>query len=346
MLLEVATWNGVNILRTSRKLALRSEASARFEKQLHPALTMRAQRVASQLLVELAGAKLVPGTIDESAGEPEPRQVTLRVPRVEALIGLPIDGDTCAARLERSGLRGQAQARPRPAATRSWPRCRPSATPTCSREADLIEEVARLADLDKNLPTTLPTTSPAGGRPHPRADAAPARRGRAARPGRRRDRRLEPHRPRRRPTACGFPRTTPRRDLIELGNPLSGEQSAMRTPLLGSLLDAARLNLARGAERVTLFESGHVYLREGASPRTEARGRLHRPAPAPATSPTGSGCLATGPPAASWRGEARPGRLLHGQGAARIARRPARRRARGRAGRGAVPASRDAAPRS
>ena len=47
VLLEVATWNGVNILRTSRKLGLRSEASNRFEKQLHPELAIRAQRVAS-----------------------------------------------------------------------------------------------------------------------------------------------------------------------------------------------------------------------------------------------------------------------------------------------------------
>ena len=81
VLLEVATWNGVNILRTSRKLGLRSEASARFEKQLHPALTLRAQRVASALMVELCGAKLVPGTIDEGEGEPEPRVVTLRAPQ-------------------------------------------------------------------------------------------------------------------------------------------------------------------------------------------------------------------------------------------------------------------------
>ncbi|TMK70290.1 MAG: phenylalanine--tRNA ligase subunit beta, partial [Actinobacteria bacterium] len=43
VLLEVATWNGVNILRTSRKLGLRSEASNRFEKQLHPELAIRAQ---------------------------------------------------------------------------------------------------------------------------------------------------------------------------------------------------------------------------------------------------------------------------------------------------------------
>ncbi len=64
VLLEAATWNGVNILRTSRNLGLRSEASNRFEKQLHPELALRAQRVASRLLVELCGAKLVPGTID------------------------------------------------------------------------------------------------------------------------------------------------------------------------------------------------------------------------------------------------------------------------------------------
>ena len=36
VLLEVANWNGTNILRTSRQLGLRSEASTRFEKQLHP----------------------------------------------------------------------------------------------------------------------------------------------------------------------------------------------------------------------------------------------------------------------------------------------------------------------
>ncbi len=70
VLLEVANWNGTNILRTSRLLGLRSEASSRFEKQLHPELCMRAQRIASRLMVELCGAKLVPGTIDVAAGAP------------------------------------------------------------------------------------------------------------------------------------------------------------------------------------------------------------------------------------------------------------------------------------
>src|SRR4029453_8300387 len=72
VLLEVANWDGTNILRTSRLLGLRSEASSRFEKQLHPELCMRAQRIASRLMVELCGAKLVPGTIDVAAEIPAP----------------------------------------------------------------------------------------------------------------------------------------------------------------------------------------------------------------------------------------------------------------------------------
>ena len=87
VLLEVANWNGTNILRTSRLLGLRSEASSRFEKQLHPELCMRAQAIASRLLVELCGAKLVPGTIDVAAEAPEPRRLPLRAARVAACWG-------------------------------------------------------------------------------------------------------------------------------------------------------------------------------------------------------------------------------------------------------------------
>jgi phenylalanyl-tRNA synthetase beta chain len=296
VLLEVATWNGVNILRTSRKLGLRSEASARFEKQLHPALTMRAQHVASRLLVELAGAKLVPGTIDESVGEPEPRVVNLRVPRVEALIGMPIDGDTCATRLEALGFGVKRKKLKRGEEIDAT--VPPERDADVQREADLIEEVARLADLDTTLPTTLPSVPAVGG-----LTRAQQLRRRAedvmrdlgadeivgwsfADPGAGDRLRL--------------PESDPRRDLIELGNPLSGEQSAMRTTLLGSLLDAARLNLSRGAESVTLFESGRVHLRDLGAAAGE-RGR-HAP---PVAEPHRIGLLASGEPPKGWRDESR-----------------------------------------
>src|SRR4051794_13808692 len=64
VLMEAATWNGPNIQRTSNRLALRSEASGRFEKQLSPGQTLEAQAVAAQLMLELTGARVSGGTID------------------------------------------------------------------------------------------------------------------------------------------------------------------------------------------------------------------------------------------------------------------------------------------
>ena len=64
VLLEVANWHGPSINATSNKLVLRTEASSRYEKGLAPEQTMDAQAVASALLVEHAGARLLPGTID------------------------------------------------------------------------------------------------------------------------------------------------------------------------------------------------------------------------------------------------------------------------------------------
>jgi phenylalanyl-tRNA synthetase beta chain len=290
VLMEVATWDGVNILRSSRKLGLRSEASARFEKQLHPALTMRAQRVASQLMVELAGAKLVPGTIDEGAGEPEPRVVPLRVPRVERLIGMEIDAETCVGRLERLGFGVKLDGETIEAAVP------PERAADVSREADLIEEVARLGNLDTELPSTLPATRERVGRLTGeqllRREAEDALRGAGA------------------DEIVGWSLTDagaadrlrlaegdPRRGVVELANPLSAEQSVLRPTLLVSLLDAAKLNLARGADRVTLFESGHVYLRDATGAGEEYQGSH----PAPTYEPHRLGYLASGDPPPSWR---------------------------------------------
>ena len=85
--MEAATWNGTNILMTSKKLGLRSEASNRFEKQLHPRLALQAQRLAARLMVELCGARMVPGMVDVAAPEPEPHRVVLRSERLDSLLG-------------------------------------------------------------------------------------------------------------------------------------------------------------------------------------------------------------------------------------------------------------------
>ncbi|MBS1884146.1 MAG: phenylalanine--tRNA ligase subunit beta, partial [Actinobacteria bacterium] len=150
VLLEAANWNGSNILQTSRKLGLRSEASARFEKQLHPDLTLRAQAIACKLMVELCGATLVPGTIDVAAPEPSARTLRLRGARVTAILGMEIAQGDQVGYLERLGF-GVEVAGADLAVTVPADRYY-----DVTREIDLIEEVGRLHGFDRNLAATLP----------------------------------------------------------------------------------------------------------------------------------------------------------------------------------------------
>jgi phenylalanyl-tRNA synthetase beta chain len=299
VLLEVACWNGTNILRTSRILGLRSEASARFEKQLHPELTMRAQRIASRLLVELCGAKLVPGTIDAAAEIPEPRRLRLRAARVEGLLGMSIPEDDQKTYLERLGFEAEAE----------WEDLEVVVPPDrhydVTREVDLIEEVARVHGLAEHLPTTLPSTGGATGglsreqRLRRRAEDALRDLGfdqvvgwSFSDPG-------EPGRLR-------IPAEDQRAQPVMLANPLSEEQSAMRTILLGSLLDIAAGNVARGATDLALFESTRVYLAErsdGEKVVDPLAGKFAGDQPAPFSEPHRFGGIAVGAIGPrSWRG--------------------------------------------
>jgi phenylalanyl-tRNA synthetase beta chain len=296
VLLEVATWNGVNILRTSRKLGLRSEASNRFEKQLHPEIAMRAQRIASRLIVDLCGARMVPGTIDEAAEIPPAHEVELRVAQAERLLGMRIEGEQCAEYLGRLGF-GVEGGGERLTAEVPFERHY-----DVTREADLIEEVGRIHGYDEHLPSTLPEAVGQGGSLsreqllRRRAEDVVRDLGFDAvvnlsltDPG-------EPGRLR-------LSDPDPRAGTIRVSNPLSIDHSQLRTTLLGSLLDAARYNLAHGAERVALVESGRVYLREGEGPGVLG-GDFAGDRPPPAHEPHRLACLAVGalaPP--SWRGD-------------------------------------------
>ena len=301
VLLEVATWNGVNILRTSRRLGLRSEASNRFEKQLHPELTLRAQRVASRLIVELCGARLAPGTIDEAAEIPPARRVGMRASRPESLLGMPVEPADSTTYLERLGFgveRDGDELIAEVPADRHY---------DVSREADLVEEVGRIHGYDLHLPATLPARSGQGGR-LTREQALRRRAEDVLRdlgfdavvnlslvdPSMASRLRLDEHDPRGRP--------------IRVSNPLSSDHSELRTTLLGSLLDAARHNLARGAERVALFESARAYLASGRSQAGGvAGGEFAGRREPPAFEPHCLGALAVGPVVPpSWGRSERP----------------------------------------
>jgi phenylalanyl-tRNA synthetase beta chain len=156
VLLEVASWSGPNIHRTSSRLGLRSEASARFEKGLQPEQCMHAQAVASRLMLELCGATLAPGTID-LAWKPAPALVVgLRDSRVGAILGVPVPVERQAKILEALDFRSQPTAEGLEATVPALRR------DDVTREVDLIEEVARMDGLDR-LPATLPARRGAAG---------------------------------------------------------------------------------------------------------------------------------------------------------------------------------------
>jgi phenylalanyl-tRNA synthetase beta chain len=248
VLMEAATWDGPRIHHTAWTLGLQSEASARFEKQLQPEQTIDAQAVAAQLMIDLCGAQLKPGTIDVGVGAGPPSEpIHLREARIEALLGRPISTDRAKDILTALEF---AVVPAEDGVDVTVPYFRRG---DVSREADLIEEVARIDGLEQ-LPATLPSRHGASGRLTPRqrlrrraADAL---------------------------TAQGLheivgwsftgPELAQRLQLqdaaLQIANPMSGDQSLLRTTLLGSLLDAAARNRARRAGTARLFEAGAVYL--------------------------------------------------------------------------------------
>ena len=291
VLLESAVWDGPNIQRTSTRLALRSEASGRYEKGLAPEQAEDALALATRLLVELCGARVSPGTIDvdpPGGRDASNAVIRLRDTRVSGLLGAPIDRAHSAEILGALGF-GVADADDGldvtvPAFRRN----------DVTREADVIEEVARIDGVDK-LPATLPASGHAVGRLTPAQRLKRLAADTLAAAGLR--------------EAIGWswssaeladklrlPADDPRRAALIVENPMSAEHGQMRTTLLGSLLDVARRNVTHGTPDVTVFESGAVY-------------RLDPPPPAPPlpAEPHTVGVLLTGAVRpASWRESAPP----------------------------------------
>jgi phenylalanyl-tRNA synthetase beta chain len=263
VLMEAANWNGANIHRTSLKLGLRSEASSRFEKQLQPEQAMDAEVLATRLMVEVCGATVLPGTIDVGGGwvgsDSPPKRIRLRDARVSGLLGVEVPRERSRQILEALEF-GTADAPDGLDVT-----VPPFRRADVTREADLIEEVARLGALEA-LPSTLPSRRGASGRltlsQRLRRQAADALTARGL------------------DEIVGWSFEGPElaqrlriadRPAVQLSNPMSAQQSRLRTTLLGSLLEVAERNRARGATALRLFEAGAVYL-----PDTDAT----RPAPA------------------------------------------------------------------
>jgi len=251
VLLESAYFDPITIRRSSKRLGLSTEASYRFERGIDIGGVDRALKRSLMLIAELAGGKVARGIID---CYPEPwsaPRITVRVARTNEILGTEIGIEEIAHYLACLGMAvredGHSRMEVKP----------PSFRVDLTREADLIEEVARLIGYD-NIPITLP----------------------AIRSGQE-DTAVITLRDRIKALLVGmgfsevvtYSFISPKsveilgadehsilRSFVKLLNPLSLDQSVMRTSLIPGLLSSARLNALRGQNNLRIFEWGKIYL--------------------------------------------------------------------------------------
>jgi phenylalanyl-tRNA synthetase beta chain len=241
VLLEAANFEPTGIYRTSERLRLRTEGSNRWEKGVDPYLAEPAAKLATQLIVETAGARWT-GHVDVQEGLLERPVVRFRPERADELIGLATPPAEQLAWLERLGF----ERRDEEVVTPTW-RAR-----EVTREIDVVEEVAR--ERLEDVPFTLPARRAMFG---------------ALTPVQRLRRRVEDVLAGLGLTETYTPSLRPddsSANAWRLPEPISAEFAVLRTRLLPSIVEAATRNVELGAEHVALFEVARVYLPDGELP--------------------------------------------------------------------------------
>ncbi len=244
VLLEAANFEPVGILKTSERLALRTEGSNRWEKGVDPHQAALAATYASELLVSISGAVLDSTSDVQAALDPAPR-TPFRAARASALIGLEIDAQDQRALLQRLGFEFEG---PDGAPDGEWTVTVPTwRARDVTREIDLVEEVARVHGLDR-VPFTLPQRRELFGR---------------LTQEQRLRRRVEDAL-----VGAGYSEaytwSLASDDVdpaaLRLPVPLSAEHAVLRTTLSAGLVDAAAHNRDVGNHGIALFEVARVYL--------------------------------------------------------------------------------------
>lgn len=249
MLFEAACFDGTNIRLSGKKLGMRTDAQAKFEKGLDPNTAMEAMDRACQLIEELGAGEVVGGCVDVYPEKKEPIQVSYDVKKINDLLGIDVSEDQMCEYWSMVGLI--------PYKANKTVRI-PTWRQDVLRLADLAEEVARFYGYD-NIPTTLPSgEATQGGVSYETSIRNMAR------------------------TVVeqfGFseamtysfespkvfdkllvPEESELRNVIEISNPLGVDYSIMRTTPLNGMLTSLAANYNHRNKDVKLYELANVYL--------------------------------------------------------------------------------------
>ena len=256
MFFEAACFDGTNIRLSSKRIGLRTDASAKFEKGLDPNNAIDAINRACQLIEELGAGEVVGGVVDVYPTKKEERQIPLEPDRINKLLGTDISKEEMLTYFKPLELRYDE-------ATNML------TIPTFRQDligcADIAEEVARFFGYDK-VPTTLPKSSVAGNLSFKARVEAVARN-------------IAEY--------SGFSQgmcysfespkvfdkllldeNDPARKAIVISNPLGEDFSIMRTLSLNGMLSSLATNYNRRNKDVRLYELGNIYIPK-ALPLTE-----------------------------------------------------------------------------
>lgn len=267
VLLESAYFNPTSIRRTARRLAMQTDASFRFERGIDPEATVTALNRAAQLIAELSGGAVCKGHIDEYPLKiPRTTDVLLRLKRINSVIGASIKNKEVFKILKsldmQIRLSGKGQFLVTP----------PSHRVDITREIDLIEEIARLYGYDR-IPVTLPKIAVAEIAAIGRLDLEERLRLLLA--------------------GCGYTEVInysfiapffvghlnleendERCRLVYIRNPLTEDQSVMRTTMIYGLLETLRKNANNDCFNLKIFEIGRIFFCRGKNELPEEKNIL------------------------------------------------------------------------
>jgi phenylalanyl-tRNA synthetase beta chain len=260
--LESAFFDPLHIRRTARRLDLRSEASARFEKGIDIETVDFAAQRAIGLMAQLAGGKVVKGS-KELYERKEPRQISVRLKRISDIIGVPVKRETAVKSLNSLGLRVVKKEAER------FDCSVPSFRHDITEDIDIIEEIARTIGFE-NIPATMPVSMllPVD---QDKMDVCLSL--------------VRDHM-----IAAGFFEvinygffdeediskfqingSDERANVLRLLNPISKELGVMRTFLAAGILENLAYNLNRGIKNVRLFEVGKTFFKPDSTARESIR---------------------------------------------------------------------------
>lgn len=249
LLFEAACFDGTNIRLSGKKLGMRTEAQAKFEKGLDPNTAMAAINRACQLIEELGAGEVVGGCVDVYPEVRQPKRVGYDVQKINALLGTHLEEETMAGYFKKLDLEVNKTARE-------------LLVPTWRQDinclADVAEEVARFYGYD-NIPMTLPEGKALMGKISRKLSIEAAARQIAEGNGF--------------SEAMTYSFESPKvfeklllkedakeRQAIVISNPLGEDYSIMRTISLNGMLTSLATNYNRRNKDVRLYEIGNVYL--------------------------------------------------------------------------------------